>query len=235
MKNRNMALVACAGLCASAWAQIGTGTWKWEVSADGGATWGSGLVEVPPDQQDVRVRAVAAWSADAGGWYARAHFDIVWDSRAGDADLVTYIERYRPFEGFAQNLEWRRFGAVIKIDDRRDTLPPGEGEFGVYSAQLPPGFGIPSTANPAALMEFRIALDVTPGDRVVSSIFLPVLPHGNTTDRVFAVYTTREGLTNFPLITIHNATVRVVPSPGGACTLLATALLTRRRTRTRQS
>lgn len=233
MLSRKVAVLACVGACSAVWAQVGTGTWTWEVSADGGKTWAGGLVEVPLEQQEVRVRAVAAWSADAGGWFAAGKPDATWTSigSAGLGDTVSHIERYRPFGASAQNLTATRFGSVIKVDDARDTLPPGEGSLSVWASQLPPGFGMASTANPAALFEFRIALDGTPGDREASGIFLAVSSGGNTTDRLFAVYTTSSGLTNFPLTTMHNATVRVVPAPASPALLGAAVLLATRRRR----
>lgn len=234
MKNRNLATLLCAGLCASASAQVGTGTWTWEVSADGGESWASGLVVVPQDQQEVRIRGVAAWSTDAGTWgFAGTRFDFVWET-PGDGDAVTLMRRIPPFNGFGQTLAATRFGSIIKIDDSRDTLPPGEGDRGVAPGQLAPAFGNPDTSNPIAVVEFRFALDGTPGDREVTSLFMAPTG-GNTVDRVYRVYTTREGMQNIPLVSIHNATVRVVPSPAAACTLLATALLARRRTRAGQS
>ena len=233
MKNRNLAIVACAGLCASAWAQIGTGTWTWEVSADGGATWATGLVEVPPEQQEVRVRAVAAWTSDAGGWFGLARVDALWASidNAGLADSVTSIERYRPFTFSAQTLVATRFGHVIKIDDIRDTLPPGEGDRTILPGQGIPQWGGSTTANPAALFEFRIALDGSPGDRLASGAFRPPNSNGNSIDRIFTVYADNNGLTNLPLVTVSNATVRVVPSPGGAAFAIGAALWAARRRR----
>lgn len=214
----------------AAQAQVGTGTWTWEVSADGGESWASGLVVVPLEQEEIRVRAVAAWSTDAGTWgFAGAFFDFVWET-PGDGDAVTFMRRIPPFNTFGQTLAATRFGSIIKIDDSRDTLPPGVGDRGVGAGQLAPAFGNPDTSNPVALVEFRFALDGTPGDREISSLFIAPTG-GNTIDRVYRVYTTREGMQNMPLVSIHNATVRVIPSPAAAPVLFAAGLLARRRPR----
>ena len=213
-----MRLTVAAGALAlaatGASAQIGTGSFWIELSADDGQTWHAGTLEVAYTQHQVRVRTVAGWSADAGRWFAGARYDLVWRAVSGGSiDSYAFGVRGEYFRLATQTIAATRFGPAIKVDDQRDTLPPGQGTYGINSGQVVPGFGVNTTdANPTALAEFGFNLDGTPGDREVTCLFLAP-PFGNPIDRVFTVYTTSNGQQNAPLTTFTGATLRVLPCP----------------------
>lgn len=231
---RMMVLVAVAGLASGATAQLGTGLIEWQVSADGGAAWASGLTEVPPEQGSVLVRARASWSIDGGMYaFAGSQFDVVVKG-AAPGDEVTNARRSWPFtSGSIQTIVVQRFGDVLKVDDARDTLPPGEGPRGVFPGQLVPQFGTNfTTANPATIFEFTLQLDGSEGDRDLWSLYIAP-PGGNTIDRVMRIYTSASGAQNTPSTTTRGVTIRVIPAPWAGTALLAAwgAMAPRRRSR----
>jgi hypothetical protein len=194
-------------------AQLGTANFVFKVSADEGQTWQTGVVEVANSQRRIRVRPVASWSTDAGRWFAGARYDIVWRNMSNGLDDIYVLgARATGFRLATQTMVSSRFGSSIKVDDSRDTLPPGQGTFGVNSSQGAPAFGFGDESNPAVLAEFWFDLDGTPGDREVTALFLPP-PNGNTSDRFMSIYTTYDGSQNKPLSTFSPAIVRVLPCP----------------------
>src|SRR5262245_56383163 len=72
-----IALVAVAGMTAVASAAPVTGTFRWEVSTDGGATWGS--AKTVTEGNSFKVRGMAAWTDDATAsiGFAGATFDEI--------------------------------------------------------------------------------------------------------------------------------------------------------------
>jgi hypothetical protein len=228
MRNVAAALAVLGSAC-SAWAQIGLGTLTWEVND--GSGWTSGhLVTSEPA---VMVRLVAAWTSNAGYAFSGTQFDALVTSDSTDADLASQFERVFPFNrGLTQTLIATRFGNTLKIDDARDSSPPGQGPRGIFPGQLVEGFGDPfTTANPVAIFQFRLTFDDAPGPRVVSSRH--VAPSGgNTVDRVMRLYTTSTGASNLPSTTSFPLEIVYVPGPGASTlTLVAAGGLARRRRR----
>lgn len=221
--------------CAEAHAQLGVGMLRWQVSTDGGGTWEGGLTEVPPEQGSVQVRLLASWSSD-GGMYAFAgcQFDAVVRGidGAGPLDTVVNARRTPPMtSGSAQTIAVTRFGSQIKIDDLRDTLPPGEGPRGVFPGQIVEQFGPPpgwSRDNPVSIFEYTLVLDGSEGDRDLWLLYIAP-SGGNTIDRVMRIYTSSSGAQNTPSTMTRGATVRVIPAPGALLLLAMGALGARRR------
>jgi hypothetical protein len=210
------AIVCVVGAARTALAQLGDGFLRWELSPDDGQTWHSGVLEVPHLQASVRVRAIAGWSSSAGYMFAYAEFDALWRGleNAGMQDSLVDLERNPRLPGpFGHHEVVSRFGADIKIDDDRDTLPPGVGRYGVRAGQ-PPEQVIHENefSNPVFLFSYVALLDGSPGERTATS--LQIAPsQGNTTDRFMRIYTTSSGATNIPLATLTQATLRVLPCP----------------------
>jgi hypothetical protein len=222
-----------AGLLAastSAHAQIGTGTFRWELSADNGGSWQSELV-VQESQTTVRLRAVVSWSQDAGTWFGRASYDVKWSSigTAGLHDTLITYNRTPGIDQFIQIANGQRQGSVLKIDDQRDTLAPGQGLFGFASVQLIPNFGGNNRSNPIVISTFDIALDGSLGGRQISSVFNPP-GNGNPQDQFLSIYINTNGATNRPIMQLFDASLTVIPSPVAFC-IIAPGLLvfTRRR------
>lgn len=179
------------------------------------------MTEVLPTQAFVLLRARASWSSDGNMFmFAGAQFDAVVFG-AGDGDYVA--NPIRPFPltaGSNQTLAVTRFGNQIKVDDIRDTLPPGEGTRGVFPGQLVGGFGDHNNPdNPITVFVMTLALDGTPGDRDIRALF--IAPTGwNSVDRFMRIYTSFTGAQNIPLSTNSGATVRVIPAPWSGAALL---------------
>jgi hypothetical protein len=214
-------------LSASAQSFIGTGFFEWQISADGGQTWQAGDVVVSTSQQFVSVRAFVGWSSDAGFAFASAQFDVtVRGSNSVDAADVVVTS------AMSQTIVSQRFGDVLKIDDIRDTLPPGQGQRGVWPGQLTPEFGPPefTTANPVMVFTFRLSFDGTLGRRDVTSLFIaPTV--GNSVDRFLRTYTATgvPNNNNLPLMTYAAASVTVIPAPAAGLMFGVLAVSRRRR------
>lgn len=210
---------------------VGTASFVWELSADRGTTWTTGLLEVPQNQSRVDARVRVSWSADAGTWFNATGFDAVWsgDAGAGPTDSLITAQKEPDFEGAAQNLAATRFGTLLKIDDSRDTLPPGEGQRAILVGQVAPTLGGDNSDNPAQLLRFSFQLDGSLGTRTI--LALPIaLTGGNSTDRFVRIFTTFNGAGNFPLVTQFPATLRVIPGPASLTSIVIVALpLARRR------
>lgn len=218
------ALALAAGVAAAAHAQIGAADFRWQASLDGGASWHGDWLDVPEATPSVRVRALVSWSADAGYAFFWTRFDaLVVAGSGGFGDGATGLVRPHPFgQGSAQTLMATRFANTLKLDDSRDTSPPGEGARWIQPSQFYEQWNDDfSRSRPASIFEFQLDLDGTTGARLVTQAFGGALPDGNTTDRVLRIYTTAQGDSNIPLTTAYPLTINVLPAPGAALPLLA--------------
>jgi hypothetical protein len=199
----------------------GTLRFAWQGSVDGGATWVGDRVEVADPDAEVLVRAQIRWEDSPGYALASAWYDVTITcvQGAGLGDEVVGINRIEPFTSAQQTVVATRFGAVVKIDDVRDDMPPGVGTRSVVSSQVAEMFGLPfSRENPVNFFQFSFALDGTLGTRVVSHIF-PVTSGGAVTAP--ALYTTPRAGVTIPFAISFPLEIVVVPAPGvgflGAC------------------
>jgi hypothetical protein len=207
-----LAVGGCAGMAS---AQQGTGALWWELSADNGQTWHPDELSVPYSQTSVVVRAMASWSVEAGYLFATTRFDGVWRSTdAGFQDVAMDLRNNPLLPGaFNRPIGPTRFGADLKLDDLRDTSPPGEGQFGMAVSQGPEGLGQPNDfSNPVFLFRYTVQLDGTPGERVATSLHLAPTD-GNTVDRIMRIYTTVQGASNLPFGEVRNVRLRVLFCP----------------------
>jgi hypothetical protein len=225
------AALLVASSTASAQSYIGTGFFEWQVSADGGQTWQAGDVVVPSAQQFVSVRAFVGWSSDAGFAFTGAWFDVTvtGSGGVGAGDVVDSFSRGRMTSGSNQTIVPQRFGDVLKIDDSRDTLAPGQGPRGVFPGQLTPQFWSPefTTANPVMVFTFRLSLDGTLGRRDIASLFIAPT-NGNSVDRFLRTYMPFGGI-NQPLMTFAPASVTVIPAPAAVGVMFGVLAVGRRR------
>ncbi|MDX2147472.1 MAG: hypothetical protein SFZ23_08105 [Planctomycetota bacterium] len=221
-----IALVALAGLATVASAQ-GTGAIRYETSV-GGDAWQTGLRTVTPGTT-VNVRVVVSWDVPGALGFAGAQPDFIIDN-AGAGDAVSNIERPVPFNFAPQTIVSSRFGNSIKIDDSRDTLGPGLGTRGVTPGQgvqaFTPNF---STANPAVIFTFSYTPDATATVRDLRFTFIAPTG-GNTTDRIFRVYTSANGAQATPTSTVTGASI-AIPAPGALALLGLGGLAAGRRRR----
>ena len=185
---------------------------------------------MPEATPSVRLRALVSWDLDAGIAFASAAFDVILAAvNGGHSDGTGTFVRPAPFNNATgQTIVATRFASVLKVDDARDTLPPGEGQRGVNPAQLSGGTSGPDRLNPASIFEFDVFFDGTPGRREVSEFFLAPAG-GNSTDRVLRVYTNDHGALNHPLTTRHHLTINVIPAPASLGLLVPLLALHRRR------
>ncbi|MDX2148709.1 MAG: hypothetical protein SFZ23_14445 [Planctomycetota bacterium] len=226
--SRNL-LVAIALSPSVALAQVGTATFTWQASTDGGQTWQSNLIEVDQVVRDLRVRGWFDWSPDAGVALFNTTFDCTISSMS-NGDIATDPSRRAPFTSFhQQSLVATRFGNVIKVDDERDTAPPGVGTRGVTNNQLWRDAGLPYTEDrPLSLLSFTFRLSGDLGDRTIDSSF-GLAP---TTDYRPRLFTSRSSsASNQPLTTTVPLTIRVVPAPGAAAFMTLGMLAASRRRR----
>lgn len=221
-----LTVAANAGVCA-AQTQIGTATFTWEAFVDG--QWRGGNVQTTAT--DVPVRARVSWSQDAGYAFASTTFDATISAPMAGIDGVITLSRPQPFNANTQTLVASRFGSQIKLDDSRDTAPPGLGARGVSAGQGVEVFGFPfSDANPAVILEFTLRLDAILGLRTVEA--LPIAPtNGNATDRWIRIYTNRNGAQNLPLVEQQRLQIQVIPAPAAPALATAAAMLALRRRR----
>lgn len=216
-------------------AQLLAAQLDWQTSADDGATWLGGNRHVPSSQSSVLVRLHAAWNALPLHYFAATQFDGL--IRTPGRETADQVDMYNtgiaiPWTGTFNTAGFAttRFGDTLKIDDSRDTQEPGVGSRRIMVYQIPPSFPeFPHPENPAILFTYRLALDGTPGDRLISGLFR-VLVQGQP-DHLSGLYISPfPGNTTFVPTTINDASVTVVPSPA-ACVVLAAAIALRRRRR----
>ena len=227
-----VAALPIAAFVAGGFGRVGAADFRWQASLDGGASWHGDWLDVPEATLSVRVRALVSWSADAGYAFANTRFDVaVVALGGGHADGASSFLRPHPFgQGTIQTIAAMRFGDVLKIDDSRDTSPPGEGGRWIVPSQFYEGWIDDfSRAHPAAIFELTLTLDGPAGARLVTQNFGGALPDGNTTDRVLRIYTSRQGDSNIPITTAYAVTINVTPAPASLGLLLPILALHRRR------
>ncbi|MDX2148707.1 MAG: hypothetical protein SFZ23_14435 [Planctomycetota bacterium] len=211
----------------SALAQVGTATFTWQASADGGQTWQSNLIDVLP-RQTMQIRGLFDWSPDAGLLMGGAGFDATIDG-AGEDDAPDAFARREPFaSNEPQTIVASRFGTTIKIDDSRDTRPPGNGTRGVRISQAWPDTGSPFTLDkPLVFLTFNFTIDASVISRIVSSTFR----NGNTSDTPPFLWLRNNGGPNRPTTTTVPLTIPVIPAPGAAAFMTFGMLAAARRRR----
>lgn len=220
------ALVSFASLLESAIGQVqyvvaGDAYWTWEISADGGVTWRSGVTEVPQSQGSVSVRARCLFEQPT----INHHFGVVWFDATvdgiGAADQIRDLGfGGTRMAGALSHINTQRFGDLLKIDWETDVAPPGIGSAWLSPGNSGPGVPVvPDASNPFVAMSYTIDLDGSPGDRMISGTYrddYPPFPPGQWA-LVFQQGNTFTGfvqaLHDFP------ATIRVVPSPIAAIIL----------------
>lgn len=223
-----------AGVACGQPSMFGTAEFWWEGSLDGGATWARDVMEVSDPGASLLVRARAEWEPR---WPERYHFfgAVSFDvavTDAGDGDELTQFIKAPLLGHPVQTLVATRFGNLIKIDDVRDTLPPGEGSRHIIILQLAeePWNKHFSRDNPLELFRFTMALDGTLGERTVTQVFR----HWEVPDherRFLITYLHPAGGNNYPDSAAHSLRINVVPAPGAAGLAVAGAVLALRRRR----
>lgn len=154
---------------------------------------------------------------------------ITYGAGSGDHDDVINPTPIAPFN-ILPNLTYvaTRFGNVVKIDDVRDTLPPGVGTLWIQCQQLPEKFNPNfSTERPAPVFEFLLQLDGTHGPRTVNHLY-PLNVHGwEMGPRVYLTPDGQQGVPG-PLLRapLH---LNVIPAPASLGLLLPLLALRRRR------
>jgi hypothetical protein len=225
-------MVGCAAIAAlpiqPCFAQIGTGTFRWELSGDNGSTWVSNL-EVPQTHQDVLLRAIVSWSADSGRWFASSFFDVTWTSTGvgglSDAMSNWSVPSNPPVLINAAPTPYR-FNNVLKLDAANDTSPPGAGPRWLIPQQPAPAMGLVTDQNPLVILQFTMALDGSAGERLASSVFADRGPN-----RFLTIYTTELGIGNRPTVSFSSARLIVVPTPASLALLAVAGVLHNRRRR----
>lgn len=228
------ACVASPLLCGISSGQSYSVRLDWQVSADNGGTWGVGLVEVPETQASVLVRLQASWTpTGTDTYFSGTSFDalIRTPGRTSGDSIDMYNFGIFPVWTRSVNTQGFRFdyfGDVLKVDDVRDSSPPGVGSRWVTPTQLPPQYGTDHRENPTILFSYRLALDGVPGPREISGLFRVSSQTGHTT----ALYIDFGSIGTWVPSTVNNTTVLVVPSPASAWLVLGmSTLLVRRRER----
>lgn len=218
--------LACAAPSADAQTYLGSLTWE----ANDGTGWQAGRMETTA--ASVRVRFRAAWDPPNPDYYfAGCQFDAVVTTSDSHTDVVSDAARATSTRwASVQTLAVSRFGNTIKVDDVRDTMPPGQGTRGVFPGQLVEAFDPQDHSNPINLFEFTLTFDGVAGTRHVNSLY--VAPTGgNTTDHVMRIYTTFTGQSMNPSTTTFPLEIVYVPGPGmlGMAGVGAGFVLNRRR------
>lgn len=203
-------LGAFAVLSPVALAQTGTGWFRWEGSVDGGEIWVGDELLVRDPWTTVQLRARVGWSLEGSWGFAGTTLDIVVETPDQTADDLVNPARPWPLYGPMQTLVTTRFGNVLKLDDSRDTMPPGKGNRGIVIGQATPVWFEFDPGNPITIFTLSLVLDGTSGPRLVTEAFQNLSSEMNNTDRVFKVYTTPGGGTTVPLTTRHPLTIRVL-------------------------
>lgn len=225
--------IAC--LASDVAGQIGTATFAWELSADGGATWSSGVLTVPQEQREVLARVRVDWSNDAGFSFGTATFDgtITAEHGVGSGDSVTALGR-------GDLLRWRgaaasRFGHIIKIDDPRDLDPPGMGPYWYIPSNSLNLDG--SGPRPINILTVTLSLDGSLGTREFSQVLgsRPHYPPGGVVEIIINAPFPPGVASNFPATTLIGAAVNVVPAPSSVMCLMAFAAWSARRRRPRET
>ncbi len=227
-----LAITTCTDVAVAQPRFFGDATWRWEISADAGQTWSTGLIEVPPTQSSVMIRARCWFTQPPQTYFGAAHVDA-FVIGAGAGDSVSGIGRGDLQPNPAQSLAATRFDDLIKIDDSRDLEPPGTGPHWAILNQYHPSAATEvSFANPIRTMQYVLHLDGIAGERRVDAVFRVFFEH-EPARRVY-LYDFSVGNWNSLIHeTLHHepAIVRVVPAPGAAAVvgILSFASMARRR------
>lgn len=215
-----IATVLASGCASAALAQLGNATITWE--ADDGRGWTSTRLETTAPSVQVRMRVEWDQRPTTGNAFAGLQFDAVTTGPADALDNVSNARRLYPFDrASAQTLSVMRFGSSLKIDDSRDTLPPGTGPRGIFPGQLAPGFGDTNftTSNPVSVFAFSLQFDATPGTRRINSLYIAP-SGGDTVSRYLRLYLPNTGgAQNTPSTITLPLDIVYIPAPSG--TLLA--------------
>lgn len=228
-------MLTLVGACYTTLAQPTSIQLDWQVSADNGATWLGGDIQVPEHQSSVLVRLRAEWeNHDPGVYFASTRFDAM--LRTPERESADAIDMFHVASDFRwtalinpNGLASTRFGDTLKVDDIRDTSPPGMGSRWVTAFQYDPMIGILHPENPTIVFSYRLVLDGAPGARLVSGVFLP---YTNTPPNYLAALYMNPflGMTTAVPTIIRDASVTVVPAPGAVLFVVAAmGVLMRRR------
>ena len=200
------------------------GTWVWQASTDGGATWRSGVVEVAP-LTSLRVRAILGFPPGERHYLGYQGFDAV-VRHAGTFDSIS-DPRGGQVRG-SMITEIGRFGDTLKFDFPGDTLPPGEGPRWLSVGFDPPqGLPVPLFLNPIVIFDYRLRVDLTPGDRIVSSIIAP--QEGTSYPSIVWYDLTPPWGGFYSPVVQQDLTVRVIPAPAAFLALTVCIFARRRR------
>lgn len=192
----------------------------WQVSPDG-VVWTDDL-EVDSSHTTVYVRLRVTFIAPP----ERAHFGAMFFDATvrspspasgdfADRDLPAHVPRWLYYSN-PPPIVTGRFGDMLKLDDSRDTLPPGQGPHWIIPS-LP--FGFLGSSNPADVFQYRLLLDGSVGDRFIDAVFHPsTLP-----DHMVGLWYLRDdgAWTITPAPTdYYTAVVRIVPAQSALGPLL---------------
>ncbi len=158
----------------SAYAQPQTAALFWEFSSDNGATWTAHALDVAP-HTTLLARVMVAWERpDPFSYFGGATFDafVARDGAHGDSDMITNVlTRWRVEIGLYSRETVQVFDlpSVLKIDDFRDTQPPGQGPQWLSVSQSP-NFDH-SFADPISVLQFDYHIDSSAGVRRFDAAF----------------------------------------------------------------
>lgn len=226
-----LAAVAACSLAVPAFGQ-GSGSLTIEASRDGGTTWERGTIDIGGRYDPLRIRFRSDWADNIGFAFAGAHFDVV-ISNAGPGDVAFDPVRPGTFaSGSSQTLVASRFGSTIKIDDSRDTAPPGAGGRGVFPGQLAQAFAGTNftVGRPVTIFEFSFTPDASFNSRLIDVLY--VLPSGGPQPPIpnTRIYTSSGGAQRSIVAVTNTLNIIDTPTPGVSGILgLSAIVLTRRR------
>lgn len=206
----------------------GEGHWWWEASVDGGATYSAGLVEVPQSQASVLVRGRFEFPAAPLHYFGIAGLDAAVFNPAPGDNITNVTGGEVMISGVVHRLP-----GILKIDAVGDSLPPGQGPGWAGLRQDPPWtIPVPSYSNPITLVEYRLTLDATPGNRLIGGIFVYSDVDGHSTAAtIYSTYVSDRDIVYRVSFTQDPLTVRVVPAPGVLGAVCSALVLTARRRR----
>jgi hypothetical protein len=213
----------------AALAQLGTASLTWEVLDETSGAWVRDSLTTTDTTLDIRLHA--QWSPELGIAFGYTFFDgIVRTASPLDAAIAG-----RPPRGWDElsgsSISTTRFGDLIKIDDARDMLPPGEGPRYVIAGQNALAFADlhQNRNNPVYIYTFSLDLD-GPGTRSIESIHREWLPPSGGNPACLArIYTHESGSTSQPPTFLQGLDIHVVPAPASLALLVAGLMPFRRR------
>jgi hypothetical protein len=219
-----LSTILSSGFCDAALAQVGSATYQWQLSTDDGQTWSTGLTEVPSSTSNVFARVRIDASAGAGNFYGLAMDAAVRSSPGDFATDITNPSVFSDLRAVASRVE-----PFLKIE--RTVADPELPGLGTSWYRIGPVFPQVNLPIPSTVLQFRFTLDGSLGERQFTQVFDPRfgLPEG----RLFFARVLGNGsvVANYPTMTVTEATLRVVPTPGTLVPILAVAaaMVTRRR------